>query len=719
MDKCALGPEGAKDIAHALHNNKSLLRLELGGNMIGPLGGNVIFNSLEFNSTLQELGLRMNRIGGCSDKFDIQTLVKSLTSGVCHLIKLDLSYNDLRCEGCILLSRALSSQACMLTELLLEKNDIEKNGAIALADALCTNTTLQRLDLKGNNVCDDGAVAIGRMLSCNTALNFMNLSSCSIGNAGGSAIGIGVGQNSSLEELILDSNSLGYGDDTSFFLKGISLNNTLTNVRLKGNKFAATKDMLWDNAIADALGNNSTLCHVDLSNNSLSDSSIVDDIASSTSSITYFDISDNNLEHISIETQLLLAKRMATLEIDMSLNPLSSPPLGRLATHSNLESYLTLLASEKTEVSRIRLMVLGYGGVGKSTFCRAMTASEDAKDMFQTSLNPVSEWKSDRLVHWAEQLGTVWSMDAVELIKTECIVGKDLTTLFEESDIEDTVLPSKRLLDLASTNYTKIDCNTFAKAIHALSQKGYLSTVGVLKVKDTLKLGTRTCSMIDFAGQVEFLVSHQLLLSSMHTICMIIQPLSSFGKPSHRHFGSWNYWSQFLLKLGDRRKGSLLLAVSQLDKTSVEDSQTYVDNAVKEFSRIRARALGAVSSSNPLMLAYSPDNITSTVAIVKEALSKSLDEVGHSWWVPQSYETLASILQEVLIRKKMNHELPKLTISELIEEIDGHCNIQCNGSSLLLSKMKNDSNLMQRAISYLEAVGDVMQAGDWLLLDPI
>ena len=142
-------------------------------------------------------------------------------------------------------------------------------------------------------------------------------------------------------------------------------------------------------------------------------------------------------------------------------------------------------------------------------------------------------------------------------------------------------------------------------------------------------------------------------------------------------------------------------------------------NAGEEFSRISTRASGAVSTSNPLMLAYDPDNIANTVSTVKAALSKSLDEVGHSWWVPQSYETLASILQEVLKRKTTNHELPKLTILELTEEINYYCDNHCNGSSLLLSKMKNDTNLMQRAISYLEAVGDVMQAGNWLLLDPI
>ena len=63
---------------------------------------------------------------------------------------------------------------------------------------------------------------------------------------------------------------------------------------------------------------------------------------------------------------------------------------------------------------------------------------------------------------------------------------------------------------------------------------------------------------------MEYLVSHQLLLASLHVLCMVIQPAPSFGQPAHRHHGSWRYWLRFLRALGDRRTGSLLLGVSQV-----------------------------------------------------------------------------------------------------------------------------------------------------------
>ncbi|KAL7482320.1 hypothetical protein ACHAW6_007991 [Cyclotella cf. meneghiniana] len=725
MDKCALGPEGATHLASALSDNKSsITRLELAGNMIGPMGGDSLFRALKSNSSLLELGLKMNRIGGSSDKHDVQSLSDALAGGVCSLTKLDSSYNDLRCSGCIILSQALNTKQCTLKELILEKNDIFSVGCVALANALVTNDILQKLVLRGNNVGNDGATALGIMLSCNDGLKTIDLASCSIGNGGGVALGRGLGQNSSLEHLILDKNSLGMGINTALFDFGVSRNRTLKTIHLSGNGFGTVSDgevQVWGKSIANALSNNLSLRYVDLSNNALSDPSIIDAVATVHSSIEYFDISDNNFEHISIETQLELSKRLTNLEIDISLNPLSSPPLGRLANHSNLQSYLKLLVNEKTAVTRIRLMVLGYGGVGKSTFCRAIT-NEGCCANFESSLVPVQEWSIDRVVDWARHLGTAWSADAVRLVVDECISGKDLTKFVDTGAGNDngTFPATQALLNLCSSKYSTINCDTFVRAISALCQKGYLSTVGAVKVDGSVKLGDRTCSIVDFAGQVEFLVSHQLLLSSMHTLCMIIQPAPSFGRPDHHHYGSWDYWSKFLSSLGDRRGGSLLLATSQLDKVTKDDSGGIKNknHEVGEFARIKKRSFGAISCPGPLKLDYSPDNIMKTISNTKAALSKSLDEVAHSWWVPASYEMLAGILQRASKRKRQNNELPKLTTSELLEEIDEFC-AQSVDNSMLLSKMKTDRKLLERAMNYLEAVGDVMQANEWLLIDPI
>ena len=718
LEKCALGPEGATLLSQALVTNTTLTNLQLAGNMISPIGAEHLFNSLASNSTLQTLGLKMNRIGGCQDQLDIKALSIALLGGVCQLQSIDLSYNDVKCTGCVVLCEALIKTTTLQT-LNLEKNDISFTGAMALGNALNVNESIETLVLKGNDLYCHGGSSIGGALKPNITLKTLDLSSCSIENGGGGVIGRGLAASDTLEHLYLDKNRLGEDanfegilDPTAFFSIGVSNCESLKTLSLSGCQIASNGHAeKWGEAISTAISNCTTLEHVNLSNNSLTSSSIVDSV-SNHSSIRHFDISDNNIESISIETQLVLAKRIDSLVIDMSLNPLSSPPLGRMADHENLKSYLELLASEKSSVNRVRLMVLGYGGVGKSTFCRAMTMDHSTED-FQSTLSPVQEWGVNRISDWAARLGTSWSDDAVRLVISEGITGKDLPKLIKDT-ISDNVQPSELLVSVCTTEYPTIDVNSFARAVSALMAKGYLSTVGVVKVDGNIQIGDKTCSLVDFAGQVEFLVSHQLLLSSMHTINMIIQPSTSFDQPTHRHYGSWNYWTRFLKSLGDRRDGSLLLVVSQIDKLEGGINIQSTEKLLSEFVSIK----GVTTTEGPLLLDYSPSRMASTIEDVKRELSASLDKLGSGWWVPSSYEALADILRNVAKKKSSSHQLPILTKAELIYEIDAHCNT-LSDSTLLLTKMKTDEQLLQRAIKYLEAVGDAMEAGDELLLDPV
>jgi len=724
LEKCALGPEGATFLSQALVTNKTLTNLQLAGNMISPIGAEHISNALKNNSTLHTLGLKMNRIGGCNDQLDIKALSIALLSGVCQLQSIDLSYNDVKCSGCCHLCEALIKTTTLQT-LNLEKNDISFTGAMALGNALNVNESIETLILKGNDLYCHGGSSIGGALKPNITLKTLDLSSCSIENVGGGVIGRGLAASDTIEHLYLDKNRLGEDasfegilDPTAFFSIGVSNCESLMTLSLSGCQIASNGHAIkWGEAIANAISKCTTLEHVNLSNNSLTSSSIVDAVANH-SSIRYFDISDNNLESISIETQLVLAKRMDNLVIDMSLNPLSSPPLGRLANHENLKSYLELLASEKSTVNRVRLMVLGYGGVGKSTFCRAMTMDHSAED-FQSTLSPVEQWNVDRISDWASKLGTPWSEEVIRLVVSEGISGKDLPKLINVMDTDDSnsdnVQPSELLVNVCTTKYPSIDVGSLARAISALMAKGYLSTVGVVKVDGTIQLGDKTCSLVDFAGQVEFLVSHQLLLSSMHTINMIIQPATSFDQPNNRHYGSWNYWTRFLKSLGDRRDpGSLLLAASQIDKLEGGINIQSTEKLLSEFLRIK----GVTTDEAVLLLDYSTSRMASTIDDVKRTLSASLDKLGSGWWVPSSYEALADILRNVAKKKSASHQLPIITKAELIGEIDAHCNT-LSDSTLLLPKMKTDEQLLQRAIKYLEAVGDVMEAGDELLIDPV
>ena len=175
------------------------------------------------------------------------------------------------------------------------------------------------------------------------------------------------------------------------------------------------------------------------------------------------------------------------------------------------------------------------------------------------------------------------------------------------------------------------------------------------------------------------------------------------------------YWSRFLSALGDRRRGSLLLAISQQDRVTSSVGGNILDvnteaTIEQELSVIRSKNKN-ITESPPLRLDYRPNFIRETIEEVRRALSRAADAVARDWWVPASYEKLAKLVHRLEEEKKSNREVPILSREQLHKELP----------SIGLKQMYEDPQLFQRGIEYLEAVGDVMADHrlDCLLLDPI
>ena len=333
---------------------------------------------------------------------------------------------------------------------------------------------------------------------------------------------------------------------------------------------------------------------------------------------------------------------------------------------------------------------------------------------FQETLASVHTWPTSKIVEWVNRLGAPWTKDAVDLVISEHITGRNLSGLIQ-SDPASRSAPSSRLTNMCQSKYKSINAQAFSNAIFALLEKGYLSTVGAVKVDGQIEFHDKRISMVDFAGQIEFMVSHQLLLSSMHTICMIIQPAPSFGRPDSSHFGSWDYWARFLASLGDRRVGSLLLAVSHLDKLdglSIATSRRLINDAFEEVKI----ANSSISMVSPVELDYR--NLAQTASTVRNALTSAFEAVAANWWVPRSYDNLSTIVQEEAKRCIESHELPIVSRERFMTVVDEYCRAHPLDSELL-SNMRSDANLFKRAIEYLEAIGEIMSVGEQLLIDPI
>ena len=746
--RSGLGPKGGTNLAEGLTNSTSLLRLDLVGNDIMADGGQAIGEALKTNTTLRDLNLRWNRIG-CGGDRGILSLADALRANA-SLQRLDMSVNELYSEGAIAFGKALGVNQSLI-DLSLERNEIGVAGAIAIGEAFEFNTTLERLVLSGNPMIgDEGAAAIGQSLQLGqSALKILEMVGCGVGVKGATAFGQALQQKSlPLSTLRLERNKLS-PEGVVAIASGLGDNTSLRHLNLSKNGMQGK----GGRALALALRKNTTLCTLDVSSNDIDVDNTTDTSASDARSLHIVeaivdhpalkdvDISSNALEIVPIDCQLKLAKLLGSgreVNIDLLDNPLSSPPLGRRAGVEGLKAYLNMLLSDSTAVNRIRLMVLGFGGVGKSTFCDAVTQPKDSLPFFHSSLVPLEKWDFGMIASWARRLGTHWAPSIGNLLESHKISGQDLMklTILQDTNGNETYEPSNMLNALLNANeangltLSPTELKSFSRAIGSLMRKGYFSTVGAVKLEGLLELepskgdtgssgheesdvddeirSRRACSLVDFAGQMEYLVSHQLLLSSLHTLCVVLQPAPSFGNPQNRHNGSWMYWSRFLRALGDRRRGSLLLAISQQDKLGLDES---ADAAIEtELDAIRS-VIPNISDSPPLSLDYRSEFIQKTVQDVRKALSGAAEVVARDWWVPASYEKLAELVRKMEEEKKSNKEVPIISRKEL------HHQLPSEG----LHKMHDDPQLFQRGIEYLEAVGDVMtdQRLDCLLLDPI
>jgi hypothetical protein len=123
-----IGDDGAKALAEALKDNKTITVLYLSGNKIGNAGAIAIADMLKVNTTITKLYLYNNNIG---------------------------------IEGVKAIARILEKNE-IITELDLSFNVIGNDGAKALAEALKENKIIKEINLNGNAITDDGVIALGR-----------------------------------------------------------------------------------------------------------------------------------------------------------------------------------------------------------------------------------------------------------------------------------------------------------------------------------------------------------------------------------------------------------------------------------------------------------------------------------------------------------------------------------------------------------------------------
>jgi Leucine-rich repeat (LRR) protein len=172
--------ESAGLLRDILRSNKTIITLDLSANTFGQTTGAVecIADGLGSNSTLVKIDLSFCDLRGDG----VSSLAQKLSSRNTTLQKLSLCRNDITATGVGVLLETMEQSSLHITDLDLWRNPIEDEGAILLARSFGRNAlpNLSRLSLFQCRICDDGFIALVSALEPRTSLLHLDLR-CSVG----------------------------------------------------------------------------------------------------------------------------------------------------------------------------------------------------------------------------------------------------------------------------------------------------------------------------------------------------------------------------------------------------------------------------------------------------------------------------------------------------------------------------------------------------------
>lgn len=199
--------EIARTVTRISENDPTLTEVRLNCESIDDAVAKGIAASLVHNTVLRTLCL-------CHDHFSVRigdAGAEALAEMLCTndtLETLDLGSNGIYRDGANAIAESLKRNAA-LRNLYLDVNYVGDVGAISIAESLRSNETLESLSLENNEFGDAGAEAIADSLCRNDTLAILDLSVNRIGDGGAEAIATALRRNSTIKELDLSYTSIG------------------------------------------------------------------------------------------------------------------------------------------------------------------------------------------------------------------------------------------------------------------------------------------------------------------------------------------------------------------------------------------------------------------------------------------------------------------------------------------------------------------------------
>ncbi|XP_065897322.1 protein NLRC3-like isoform X1 [Dysidea avara] len=212
-------------VAFGVLNNITVKMLDVSSCEMTDEGASLIKDCLHNNSTMIELNISKNQISGLV----IGEIIKIKSS----LFKLNVSQNNIGSHGAKHIGDAIKVNNT-LQELEMFYNQIGTKGACHIAEGLLVNHSIQKLDVSINEIHDDGAIAICSCLRNNETLQFLNISWNKVTDKGAEEIAQLIRQFVKLRVLGMSGNRI-TSEGLVCFLDKIQTNSSLMTLFVRYN----------------------------------------------------------------------------------------------------------------------------------------------------------------------------------------------------------------------------------------------------------------------------------------------------------------------------------------------------------------------------------------------------------------------------------------------------------------------------------------------------
>ncbi|XP_041960846.1 NACHT, LRR and PYD domains-containing protein 12-like isoform X22 [Alosa sapidissima] len=267
LAECKLSEKSCGIVATVLQSPNSLIELDLSHNDVGDTGVQLVSKGL----SSPRCKLHTLRLSECTLSEKSCGIVATVLQSPNSLIELDLSHNDLRDSGVQLLSTGLYSSHCKLQALRLAECKLSEKSCEIVATALQSPNSLIKLDLSYNDLRDSGVqLLMNELSSSHYRLQTVRFAGCKLSEKSCGIVATVLKSPNSLIELDLSHNDLG-DSGVQLLSKGLSSPHCkLHTLRLAECKLLEK----YCGIVATVLQSPNSMIELDLSHNYLGDSGV-------------------------------------------------------------------------------------------------------------------------------------------------------------------------------------------------------------------------------------------------------------------------------------------------------------------------------------------------------------------------------------------------------------------------------------------------------------